>query len=135
MSFPQAFYVLTFFIEIDVSAEIMRKSLSTELKHLKIVLNTYVLRKAKPPYVPHGIMGMSEWVSQIGKNPQMKVVLIFLHVPVFSSVGWLSYTKHIIFLFSSFFFFFPFFFYYLFTRQHGKSKVIRRKKTIDAVSS
>ena len=52
----------------------------------KIVLNTYVLRYAK-----HGIVGMSEWVSQIGKNPQMKAVLIFLHVPVFSSVGWLSY--------------------------------------------
>ena len=46
-----------------------------------------------------------ELVSQIGKNPQMKVVLIFLYVPVFSSVGWLSYVEHIIFLFSSFSFF------------------------------
>ena len=34
-----------------------------------------------------------EWVSQIGKNPQIKVVLIFLHVPVFSSEGWLSTIK------------------------------------------
>ena len=34
-----------------------------------------------------------EWVSQIGKNPQMKVVLIFLNVPVFSSEGWLSTIK------------------------------------------
>ena len=38
-SFPQAFYVSTFFIEIEVLAEIMRKSLSAELRHGKIVLN------------------------------------------------------------------------------------------------
>ena len=39
----QALYVLTSFI----SAEIMRKSLSAKLRHLKIILNSYVLRQAK----------------------------------------------------------------------------------------
>ena len=51
----QALYVLTSFI----SAEIMRKYLSAELRH-KIILNS---------------------CYQIGKNPQMKAVLIFLHFP------------------------------------------------------
>ena len=46
-----------------------------------------------------------ELVSQIGKNPQMKVVLIFLHVPVFSSVGWLSNAEPTICLFLLFPFF------------------------------
>ena len=37
--------------------------------------------------------------SQIGKNPQMKAVLIFLHFPVISSVGSLSYAEPAISLF------------------------------------
>ena len=45
----------------------------------------------------------------------MKAVLIFLHFPVFFLVGWLSYTEPIIF--------FP-----NFTRQHTKSRVIRKKR-------
>ena len=36
LSFPQAFYVSTFFIEIEVLADIMRKSLSAELRHGKL---------------------------------------------------------------------------------------------------
>ena len=36
LSFTQAFYVLTYFIEIEVSAEIMRKSLIAELRHGKL---------------------------------------------------------------------------------------------------
>ena len=31
----------------------------------------------------------------LSKNPQMKAVLIFLHFPAFSWVGWLSYTEPI----------------------------------------
>ena len=46
-----------------------------------------------------------EGVSQIGKNPQMKEVLILLHVPVFSSVSWLSYAELTICLFLLFPFF------------------------------
>ena len=60
----------------------------------------------------------------------MKAVLIFLYVPVFFSVGWLSYVEHIISLFSSFSFFF------IICLQNSTVKVkLYGEKTIETVSS
>ena len=69
-------------------------------------------------------------MSQIDKNPQMKVVLIFLHVPVFSSVGWLSNAELTI----CFFLLFPFF--SIICLQNSTLKVkLYGEKTIETVSS
>ena len=66
MFFPQAFYLLTFIIEIEVSTKIMRKSLSVELRQGKFVLNTNVLRRTKK--------SSNEGISKNSLNPNINLL-------------------------------------------------------------
>ena len=66
MFFPQAFYLLTFIIEIEVSTKIMRKSLSVELRQGKFVLNTNVLRRKKK--------SSNEGISKNSLNPNINLL-------------------------------------------------------------